>query len=553
MTKNPSIEDRLEQLGRELKSSPSVSERVREAVRSLPTVAKDVRSPTGRRKRFSLVATVAASLILLVAFVWLARPRTIHARALAALKKVDTIHVTGWTTRIQRKWPLEGPKRSTERQKHLVDAWFWMTDEATPRSWRKQGPVIQNETGPQLQEYQEDADLLYVQEGGGDDFVNDLSTLASYLKGLERLGMKKESLGSRQQGGRTLRGLKVAQGNRTKEYWFDSETDLPVLYTQTQRNKTAAPDSFELHFEYDQSIPQEVTSWRPPKTDNIRYGSGNKAQQVWRDHVASIGETLNRQGTDQNVMLLDRGGRSFRSQWRLRTPDSEYWVLPIDVDQYENMTLSDFISRHAARVTSHESWRVPKELADLELNRQDLVYRDGTAWEEWVQHLLNVYDLEFHDQMEQRTFWIAHHDGRQLKPWRQVVPPVPYIVENGVKRIGVVRVGIGQHGSPVTMHELFDDFNRLQNRYLTADSPIIEDQTGLPRPAPRDRETYATAKQYEENVKSKHYVAADSPWFAGGKHSAESQPMAREWFEKEFGITFEQETRQMTVHVVRRL
>jgi hypothetical protein len=236
----------------------------------------------------------------------------------------------------------------------------------------------------------------------------------------------------------------------------------------------------------------------------------------------------------------------------LKTPDSRWWVLPLDLDQYQPIDLQHFIRLHAARFTPLESWKASQELLDMDFERQDLVFREGVSWEEWVQFVLNAYDLEYVDRIEDRTVWIAHHDGRELKPWKEVSPPVPYIVEGGVEKRGSVRPGIGYRLHPVTMHQLFEHFTDLQNHYLTADGAIIEDQTGLPKAPAWDRDEYETAKEYEAEVKSKFYVATDSPWFAGGRHAAESQRLAREWFHKEFGVTFTEEKRPMTVHVIRR-
>ena len=48
---------------------------------------------------------------------------------------------------------------------------------------------------------------------------------------------------------------------------------------------------------------------------------------------------------------------------------------------------------------------------------------------------------------------------------------------------------------------------------------------------------------------AKYFVATDSPWFRGDE---ESFRMGRQWYAKEFGVTFKEETRPMTIHVVRR-
>ena len=113
---------------------------------------------------------------------------------------------------------------------------------------------------------------------------------------------------------------------------------------------------------------------------------------------------------------------------------------------------------------------------------------------------------------------------------------------------GVVKPGIGHQLTPETMHGLFEDFNRIQNIKFKADHPVIVDETGLPQPPKWDRKLYASYAEYRKQVLDKHFVATDSPWFA----RVESRQMARDWFRKEFGVTFTEERRPLTIHVVRR-
>jgi hypothetical protein len=194
------------------------------------------------------------------------------------------------------------------------------------------------------------------------------------------------------------------------------------------------------------------------------------------------------------------------------------------------------------------SWRVPKEFCEL-VYRHDVVYRADAAWRAWVQAALAHFGLEFVDVEETRTFWIARHDPPSGKPSGPVAPPVPYIVEGGVEKKGLVRCGVGMRLVPVTLETLFADFNRLQARDLRGDSVIIDDQTGLPRPPAFDPKLHGTWEAYFQNVVAPKYpMATDSPYFRGEG----SLEMARKWYREEFGITFVEQTRPITVHVVRR-
>lgn len=99
------------------------------------------------------------------------------------------------------------------------------------------------------------------------------------------------------------------------------------------------------------------------------------------------------------------------------------------------------------------------------------------------------------------------------------------------------------------MQELLESFNELQNHDCNGRGPIIVDETGLPRPPQWDRSKYATWDEYRSAVDFDRYlVATDAPYFTG----EESQAMAREWYRKEFGVTFKEEQRKLSMHVIRR-
>jgi hypothetical protein len=549
MTSFRSLDERFDQLVRELGDNAELSARVMRAVATRPRPAAGLPRTDyrriARRGMFGLLAAMAVALLLVVLP---SRPDSLYARAVTALDDAETVHVTGWTTRIVRKWPLEESRKDDVR-KHAVEAWYWRDGDGAPRSHEIFGPVIQVRNGGELREYQQDVDLLYLQRGSAKDKLERFAALAGYLQALDRDGIRKEELGTREENGRTMRGLKLIEGRRTEEYWFDAQSNLPVRYVRSVQDDGAV-SGFELQFAYNHALPQAVAHYVPPETRNVRYGSGHKdIQLAWRQHVQEIGIRLRDEPIEGRVALLSRKDvKTFAHQWLLRTPEGAYWVMPLDLDQYEPLSLKNFVNLRVAGFTSHECWRVPVDLQDIEFRREDLVFTEGTPWEQWTQYVLNRYGLEYVDVVAERTCWVARHDGSQLKPWQEVKPPVPYVIEGGVEKKGIVKPGIGQKLVPVTMSELFSDFNRNQSGRLTADSPIIVDETGLPRPPAWDKKLYPSYQQYRDQILEKYFVATDSPWFAG----EESRPMAWEWYRKEFGISFTEERRPMTIHVVRR-
>lgn len=554
MTDSQSIEERLDRLGRELGSHPELTSRVMEAIAPCPQP-----SPTrhmgrhrrlGRRNLLGFI-TAAAAVALFVA--WPSQPTTLYARALAALAKADHVHVEGWTTHIVRNWPLEDLQPGDAEEKHAIDAWYWQQEDGTPRSYEKFGPVTRVREGKTLKEYQEDVDLMYVAEGSRKDYAERFATLASYLRLLEREGMQKQKLEERAEEGRVVRGVKVVHAGRVEEYWFDIVTDLPVRFSLTEALPDGTESGTELRFSYDEPVPPLVADYQPPATNNIRYGHGHEnVQLAWRRHVQKIGAQLQERPMHQSMMILPReDDAAFAHQWELKTQDASHWVIPLDLDQHFPLTLENFIRlrvAYAGGEWAYHLWRVPQALHEMEFRRSDLVYKEGTPWQDWVQFVLSEYGLEYVDVVEERTVWIARHDGRQLTPWQDVSPPVPYLIEGGIEQKGLVRPGVGHRLTPVTLKTLFADFNLLQNDGLTADHPVIIDQTGLPQPPEWDKSRFPDGRDFHEKVVKNYLVAADSPWFVG----PESRAMARQWYEEEFGITFEEQKRPMTIHVVQR-
>ncbi|HEY3393444.1 MAG TPA: hypothetical protein VGK58_12105 [Lacipirellulaceae bacterium] len=549
------LERGLEQLGRELGSGTQHADSIVQRAVMRASDGNCTVSPQKRRlSPWHASAAAAASLAVCLGIWWVSRPATLYARMIMALADANTVHATGWTRHILRKWPLEQPPEEPTAdggdQKFPLEIWYWTDADGTPRAYERQGSVTLVRRGGDFEEYQPDVDLKYVYEGGyRKDKVAEFGRLAEYLTALQRPSLRKEELGRRLENGRWVRGIRHVEGNRIDEIWIDEAASLPVRISR--RNRESGAPIMELTFSVNAPVPKEVSEFEPPETKTVRYGRGNKVNDVWRQHVAEIGERLQTEPIDGSIALLPRtDGRRFAFQHTMATPDGKYWVRPLDNDQYFPMTLAGFVTRLVATEEGdrrYGTWRLAKEFRDIELPRSDLVHEANVPWQEWVQFVLSSLGFEFVDTVENRTVWIAKHDGRDLKPWQEVKPPVPYIVEGGVEKKGLVRPGVGHRLVPATMKQLFADFNRLLGD-LDADKPWIIDQTGLPQPPPYDSEQHGTPREYSENVLPAYYVATDSPWFAG----QESIDMAREWYAKEFGITFTEETRMVTVHVIRR-
>lgn len=548
MNASNDLERRLDQLGRELAGRPSFADDV------MAEIAKGaVRLPQRRWLHAAGALALAASL-LVAAVVWLSPSRSLYAQAIAALEKAKTIHVTGWMSRPVRKWPLEAPSKAEDPGKVSFDAWYWNGEDRQPQCYEKAGPVTLVRDGGELREYQSDVDLLFISKGWKKDYIERFSSLADMLELLQKEGASVKELGTKAENDKTVRGIKLIRHDRVEEYWFDIKTNLPMQYSRMHADRDERAVNFELRFSYDEQVPAVVASYRPPQAKHIRYGGKqDDVQIVWKQHVQQIGQRMQSKHRGEGIAILPRAdGQTFSLQYEMQTPDEKYRVLPLDVSQYIPMSVKYFVEQRASTGDGEraiETWRVPKELQEIKFARADLVCDKETPWREWVGFALDSIGLEFFDVEEQRTYWIAEHDGRKLKPYQQVNPPVPYMVEGGKVQKGVVRPGIGYWLRPATMHELLTEFTRLQNHDLRGLGPIIVDQTGLPREPRRDPSKYSTWEQYSQAVDYDRYlVATDSPWFVG----KESLPMARAWYEKEFGVTFKEKQQMSVMHVIRR-
>ncbi|MCP4453923.1 MAG: hypothetical protein GY809_20875 [Planctomycetes bacterium] len=164
-----------------------------------------------------------------------------------------------------------------------------------------------------------------------------------------------------------------------------------------------------------------------------------------------------------------------------------------------------------------------------ELYRQRFITHNKHSSYERAVFVLNELGLELVEVQKERTVWVAHYNGQTLKPWDQVVAPVP----RGEAR--ATYPGMDFSSNPTTLKTLFESFAYYQDYDLQADKIMIIDETGLPsRPEPGQPETSVA-------------VSSANPFWKG----EESIDMARKWFLKEFGVTFTQETQVMTVYEVR--
>ena len=140
--------------------------------------------------------------------------------------------------------------------------------------------------------------------------------------------------------------------------------------------------------------------------------------------------------------------------------------------------------------------------------------------------ILDELGLDLVETVEERVVWIAQYDGRRLKPWRDVEAPVADDPEARALMPGV-RSGSNSAGNSAGDH--FRHFNFCRDRQLTARKVLLVDETGIPEETP--------------------LTEISVNWYGPDDVLYE---IAREWFEREFGITFVEGRRRMPVFEVRK-
>ena len=287
------------------------------------------------------------------------------------------------------------------------------------------------------------------------------------------------------------------------------------------------PDAEEIQCAYDREVPANIRDYVPPVTENVNCGPDIDpiSIETWDARLREITAYYRQHPLPETMELLPRESDENipgRAPMRLpgMTDATGYWVLPVQ------STLEDFLRPN---VKPCGSVRVSEELRTMKLN-YDLVAKGAHTPRERADFVLNALGLEIIEVTEHRKVWVARYDGRPLKPWQEVTAPV----SRGDARHTMPGMASGRGRTSV--RELFEGFAYYQDYHLSADKIIIIDETGLPCEPAEGQSVESVA------------VSSVSPYWRGD----ESIAIARKWFREQFGITFTEQMRPMTVHIVRR-
>ena len=453
----------------------------------------------------------------------------VYAAAIKALQNVNTVHISGWTTRLYPKHTdaLDEPLDTSKQ--YQIETWEWVTENSEYRIYNRQGPITEWDNGDQNYEYNEDKDLLYISKSAAHIVAKDFQHFQSVTTRLKRLkdrGIKVIEIGTRTISNRPAKGLRVERDNKREDIWLDSQTSL-MLENNSYIFEEGQWSQWRYGvLTYNQNVPANICAYVPPDTKNVRYSWDIAPRfEKWHLHLRKIASYYQQHPLPETMELLPRERDEKIDAYapgRLPgiTNTTGQWVLAIQ------STLGDFMRNE---FQASGSLRVSKDLRGIRLN-YDLVTKNEHTKRERVGFVLDALGLELAEITEQHKVWVARYDGRPLKPWRQVKAPVPN--PHNVPS----RPGMASTFGPTSMKQLFDSFAYWQDYNLTADKLIIVDETGLPSAPPVGP------------AREKSTVSCESPYWGGD----ESIEIAKKWFKEQFGVTFTEETRPITVYLVRK-
>lgn len=234
----------------------------------------------------------------------------------------------------------------------------------------------------------------------------------------------------------------------------------------------------------------EVEAWERHREDLARY---------YLEHPLEDG---------QADLRPRRSGERYSGVDNLNLPGLDgYIAWPVSGSLRDNHLRIYKGPENAARIQFDPSFQ------DMDLNH-DLVSRN-TDFGKSRDLLMSCLGLEVVEETRSVKVWVATHDGRQLKDPNQVLAPFRY--DSLAPKAGMM-MAMSRSGLPLS--SLFGSLAWRRDLW-------IDNQTRLDPEAP---------------------VALECPSFAG----PEGEAFARQWFREQFGITFSEETRPMTVWVIRR-
>ena len=544
MTSKDNLEEKLHDLSQAMGSDDKLVENVMSNINT-ESAASDAGARRVKRiiMKHSFVKLVAAAVIIVVLWSLVSYfgssmngTSNVYAAMIEALHSVDTVNVSGWTMRIHpgHTTVLDTPFDTSER--YPIEIWEWFTEDGVYRMYDKQGPVTSWHDGDLRYQYRADKDTLYIDTyKASPRFSHKFQSFFREIEPLMKCDVNETTvhvqadrttiLVSYVTDGRKARRFQLEREGRRKEIWFDDETGLVEEINAYVFDDGQWKQWRHGVFAYDQDIPANIRAYVPPDAERVEYSSDiDPKYKEYHSRLREIAAYYQQHPLPETMELRPRGNGEELDNWyspgRLDgiTDTTGYWVLPIQ------SSLADFLR---SRIKPYGSLRVPEDLKSIQLN-YDLITKNAHTSRERVNFVLDALGLEIVEVQERRKVWVAHYDGRPLKPWRKVKAPVA----RGDARH--TKPGMDWNFNAHTMKHLLESLAYYQDYDLGADRIMVIDETGLP--------SEPAEGQSEQSIA----VSSASPYWRGN----ESIEIAKRWFIEQFGVTFDEEIRLMVVHVV---
>jgi hypothetical protein len=482
------------------------------------------------RSRITKLATAAMIIIAVIVSVHhfstsTDRTSAVYAAAIEALQNVNTVHISGWTTCLH---PSVDDASMDTSKRYATEKWEWITNDGEYRVYDKRGPLTVWDDGYRNYEYNENNNLLNIRKSFAHIAAKDIERFQSVTSRLNKLkdrGIKVTEIGTRTINDKEAKGFRVERDNKREDIWLDVQTNLMLennahIFQEGQWTRWR----YSI-LTYNQNVPVDIRSYVPPHTEGVEYSWDIDPRfEKWHLHLRKIAAYYRQHPLPETMELLPReSDEKIEAYLPGRLPDIDaagHWVLPIQ------SSLGAFLR---TRIKPSGSLRVSKDLQKIELNH-DLITSNKFTQRQRVDFVLDALGLEIIEITEQRKVWIAHYDGRPLKPWQEVTAPV---ARGNARATGP---GMASNKGAYSMKQLFDDFIYWQDYDLSARKIIIVDETGMP------------SEPAEGQSRKSVAVSSQSPYWGGN----ESIEIARKWFKEQFGVTFTEEIRAITVYEVRK-
>ncbi|MHC4952163.1 MAG: hypothetical protein ACYTEU_14460 [Planctomycetota bacterium] len=458
----------------------------------------------------------------------------LYAAIAKAMQNVNTVHITGWTTHLQPSFSISGEEPRDSKEQYPVEQWEWFTEDGTHRHYEINGPITNWNDDARNYEYQKDYDRLWI------DILRSKmtpQTLTTKFQCMEvKIDLVKQKgeitkLGKRSIQGQEATGMRWERGNTRKDIWL-TENHLILESNRYKRVDGQWTQYGHFIYSYNQDVPESIRTCQIPDASEVHYTSQiDPRLEKWNNRLLQIARYYQGHPLPETMELLPRSEDEPR--WDMLEPayapgkipgkaqDAGFWAIPM------SWTLGDCILQWGGPEKIH--LRIPEVIRDIPMNHDLITCNDHTQMQR-VEFILDAMGYKLVQETEQRNVWIAHYDGRSLKPWKDIKAPIP----NPHNSPLIPGMASGTH-CPQSAQQLFEVFNYQQNTDLTGKGIIIIDETGLP---------------YDENTHSeKHAICGESVYWDDSNKSLE---ISKKWFKEQFGITFMEEIRTIPVWTVQK-